>query len=127
VVDGVGTSGILNSLKRFPKNHPVYEALGTIDELSSFLGHAKSAPGSNEIFGKNEIATIQQTLQDINAQIARDPNSKSKREEFNINDQIAEFEKWIDSRWKQMPPLTKFILPEGGELTTRSAIVIFYS
>jgi cob(I)alamin adenosyltransferase len=127
VVNGIGTSGILNSLERFPKNHPIYEALGTIDELSSFLGQAKSAPGSKDIFGNNEIATIQQTLQDINSQIARDPNSKSKIKEFNINDQVAEFEEWIDFRWKQMPPLTEFILPEGGELTTRYEIVIFQS
>jgi cob(I)alamin adenosyltransferase len=37
-----GTTEVIGG-KRFPKDHPLIECLGTIDELSAFLGNAKAA------------------------------------------------------------------------------------
>lgn len=40
-----GTSGLFGTKERFPKNSPIYDALGTVDELNSLLGlcRARSA------------------------------------------------------------------------------------
>jgi cob(I)alamin adenosyltransferase len=37
-----GTTDVIGG-KRFPKDHPLIECLGTIDELNAFLGDAKAA------------------------------------------------------------------------------------
>lgn len=33
-----GSSGLFRTKERLPKDHPIYEALGTLDELGAFLG-----------------------------------------------------------------------------------------
>lgn len=37
-----GTSGLFGTTKRLPKNDPLYEALGTLDELNALLGVCRS-------------------------------------------------------------------------------------
>jgi cob(I)alamin adenosyltransferase len=48
-----GYSGLIGG-KRLPKNHPVLECLGTIDELNAFLGDAKASLGD-----KPSVKTIE--------------------------------------------------------------------
>jgi cob(I)alamin adenosyltransferase len=45
ITTGTGDDGYTDIIggKRLPKNHPVLECLGTIDELNAFLGDAKNA------------------------------------------------------------------------------------
>ena len=38
-----GTSGLFGSKLRLPKNSPIYEALGTLDELNSLLGLCRAS------------------------------------------------------------------------------------
>jgi cob(I)alamin adenosyltransferase len=96
-----GTSGLYKYGKRFPKDHPVYDALGTIDELSSHLGHANV---ENDI--DLPLTKIQITLQDINSHLA-DPSGSSL---YQSRDQlVSELEAWIDRGWDEMPPLKSFI------------------
>jgi cob(I)alamin adenosyltransferase len=42
-----GTTDLIGG-KRVPKDHPLIECLGTIDELNSFLGAAKAALGAED-------------------------------------------------------------------------------
>jgi cob(I)alamin adenosyltransferase len=45
ITTGTGDDGYTDIIegKRLPKNHPIMECLGTIDELNAFLGDAKNA------------------------------------------------------------------------------------
>ena len=67
-----GTSGLFGTKKRFPKNSPIYDALGTLDELNSLLGvcwaHAEDIMG--EISIQKEIRSVQEALFIIQAEIA---------------------------------------------------------
>jgi cob(I)alamin adenosyltransferase len=49
ITTGTGDDGYTDIIggKRLPKNHPILECLGTIDELNAFLGDAKAALGDN--------------------------------------------------------------------------------
>jgi cob(I)alamin adenosyltransferase len=47
IVTKTGDDGYTDIIggKRLPKNHPIVECLGTVDELNAFLGDAKTALG----------------------------------------------------------------------------------
>ena len=42
-----GTTSVIGE-KRYPKDHPLVECLGTLDELNAFLGDAKAAIAASE-------------------------------------------------------------------------------
>ena len=69
-----GTSGLFGTKERFPKDSPVYEALGTLDELNSLLGlcRAKASAHANggELDISKEIVRVQEVLFVTQAQIA---------------------------------------------------------
>ncbi|MDR2478854.1 MAG: cob(I)yrinic acid a,c-diamide adenosyltransferase [Treponema sp.] len=44
--------------RRVPKDHPLIECLGTIDELNAFLGRAKAALCEDSAGGENQAAQI---------------------------------------------------------------------
>lgn len=66
-----GTSGLFGTKDRLPKNSPIYDALGSIDELNSLLGicRAKSElDGYIDVHG--EIKKVQESLFIIQAELA---------------------------------------------------------
>ena len=67
-----GTSGLFGTSKRFPKNSPIYDALGTIDELNSLLGVCRAHPNKikGEIAVGDEILKVQENLFVIQAELA---------------------------------------------------------
>ena len=68
----LGTSGLFGTNKRFSKNHPVYEALGTLDELNSLLGVCRVYL-SGKVDGvclQAEILSVQEGLFVIQAELA---------------------------------------------------------
>lgn len=67
-----GTSGLFGTKERFSKDHPVYEALGTLDELNSLLGICRvSATGTiGGICLRDEIRSAQEALFIIQAELA---------------------------------------------------------
>lgn len=95
---------------RMGKDAVFFDILGSNDELTSRIGMvyailSDQTPNNNNY---NDILpilrNIQQTLQDINSNIAR--------AKVNIDDQIVEIlEGHIDTMTAKLPPLTKFILP----------------
>jgi cob(I)alamin adenosyltransferase len=76
-----GTSGLFGTKARFPKNSPIYEALGTVDELNSLLGvcRAHSNSGKRDINVADEIKKVQECLFIIQAELAGAPKSVSER------------------------------------------------
>ena len=67
-----GTSGLFGTSDCFPKDHPVYEALGTLDELNALLGvcktHTEGVAGVISLNG--ELGDAQEALFIIQAELA---------------------------------------------------------
>ena len=90
----------------FKKDDILFETLGTIDELSSFLGLTYHE--SQEQI----IKTIQENLQHINAMVATDPRSKLYQRLTYITDHdIAFLEDNIQSILNTHPSNDTFYLP----------------
>ena len=95
------------------------EALGTIDELSSYIGLAL-AQESKDLSYLEELQRIQCILQDIGSVVATPNSSARKSHQDKVtfsNRHTSELENWIDEYSKVLPPLQNFILP-GGSVTS---------
>lgn len=116
-----GDKGVSSNFagQRLPKDDHIFEALGSNDELSSFLGLAREFCLESE---HSQIATklqeIQCLLQDVGSHIATPRNvatqKKLARTTFSAS-HVDKLEKWIDEMDEELPPLTAFILPSGGK------------
>merc|ERR1711972_1053249 len=106
----------LYSGERVSKTDVRFEALGSIDELSSAIGICRIlAQNQTELSLENvtgELHRIQCRLQDIGTVIAtlppKEPNVGFDEVEIN------EVESSIDSMTSQIPELKSFIIPGGG-------------
>lgn len=113
-----GTSKLFDSKQgeRLSKADAIYEALGTIDELNSFLGLVKV-----NLFNKNilldekklgeVIDQIQQDLFIIQAEIAGSDMAISA-------DKIKWLEEVTNNIENKMPPIKTFFISGGTELAT---------
>lgn len=97
--------------KRISKSSFQVGAYGSIDELSSFIGLVLS-----KIKNKKEtdlLTTIQKDLYQIMSYLASAPSNLDHLEE-----RVLKFEKLIDEKGERLPKLTRFILPQGTELSS---------
>ena len=100
---------------KVPKSHIVFEVIGTIDELNSFIGLAKSKLRQYEELARlcEELRRVQINLFKIGASIA-----KAKT----VGECIDEDEsKWIENRidhYSSTIPTNKFIIPGGHEIAS---------
>lgn len=67
-----GESGLFGTKERFPKDSPIYEALGTLDELNSHCGlaRAKAARAGGSVDIADLLHTVQEHLFILQAQYA---------------------------------------------------------
>lgn len=121
--DGGTTKTFGCDQQRISKSSELPEALGTLDELNSYLGFAK-AYAANPIHGpeiKMRIGTrtrtmsgvldeIQQTLFIVQAEIAGAPKKVGKAK-------VTQVETIVNTLEKLMPPITTFTVPGGTELS----------
>jgi len=104
----------------YGKDHIVFETLGTMDELSAFLGLTYHHTKYEHIKG------IQKTLQAINALIATTPTSEHYAALRQVNDQDIQFiEDEEEKLLKAKDIEAKFHLP--GSDTTKSNAFFDYS
>ena len=113
-----GNSSLYTGERR-AKSDEIFEALGTIDELSSHVGLAM-AHANPQFLYIEQLQRIQCILQDVGSLVAT-PNSSARKTHkdrvvFN-NRHTVELEEWIDEYTNELPPLENFILP-GGSLTS---------
>jgi cob(I)alamin adenosyltransferase len=115
-----GTSSLFTGERR-KKFDPVFEALGTIDELNSHVGLAKAhilddakldTALANDVVGVLE--DIQRRLFHCGALFAT-PGSTQGPLPHQPKEWTVELEKAIDRLDAPLPPLTCFILPGGGK------------
>lgn len=92
--------------KRILKNEKIMNAIGTIDELSSFIGVAKLYTKE-----KKELTIIQKNIFEIGAILS---NYLKKEEAKKFEKETVEIEKIIDKMEEELPELKKFIYPGGG-------------
>lgn len=100
--------------KRVPKYDPQVEAYGGIDEASSFIGWAMEEVHDEKV--RLTLTDIQYNLYKIMAYLA---GAELKEGKVQITEFITILEKEIDHFDKTLPKLTRFILPQGSEATSR--------
>ena len=90
-----GTSGLWGTNKRLPKDHPVYEALGTLDELNSLLGvcRAKSCIYTGTAFDvRGTLFAVQEDLFIIQAQLAGASKKLTQKHVAALEDAVSALE-----------------------------------
>ncbi len=106
-----GTTSISGS-KRLPKDHPRIEALGSVDELISWVGLLRD---QNEILKYRDLlVSIQKQLMLINAALAVESKGKASEILISVDDPVKAIESAIDSFEETLPELRKFVLPGGS-------------
>jgi cob(I)alamin adenosyltransferase len=107
-----GTTKTFGCDQRISKSSAIAEALGSLDEINSFLGLCKVSSGTKK-FRKQKMAeileNIQQTLFIIQAEVA---GSKMAVEEV----KVKKLEEITDAIEKELPPVKTFFISGGTEL-----------
>lgn len=108
-----GETGLADG-SRIPKEHPLSEAIGDVDEANSAIGvsllHVQDADA------RSMLRAIQNELFDLGADLATPaedftPNEMTLRV---VQEQIDRLEREIDRMNERLQPLKSFILPGGG-------------
>ena len=108
-----GTTGLLSG-ERIPKNHPMAEANGTVDELNSALGLLASRLEPTHAAVVEELRAIQSTLFRIGSWLATTPGADRRRDlEPIAGKHRLPLEEAVDRMTSQLPELNCFILPGG--------------
>ncbi|CAL2037351.1 unnamed protein product [Caenorhabditis brenneri] len=118
---GTGDSGqsSLYNLERRWKDDDTFNALGTTDELSSFLGVCGVSAQNDGSMGDvvETLTRLQCCLQDVGAHLATPPKNSSERKQKKTAFDVAMVE-WInaeiDRYGDDLPPIRQFILSGGG-------------
>lgn len=98
------------------------ESYGTIDELNSFIGVAKSEVKDEQVI--SQLKKIQFDLFTLGSESATPTdkltlaNGKSRLALMITDKEIEELEDWMDAFEKELAPLQYFILPGGGRSAT---------
>jgi len=103
--------------KKLPKDNALFDLLGDLDELNSWVGFARveAKKDMGEI-----LKMVQQTLFIIQAEAAVAGFGYKARGFSRIDaGKTREVEKIIETLDKKLPPIRKFILPGGSELSAR--------
>lgn len=95
---------------RVSKVSPRIEAYGTVDELNSTIGYARSQRLS--VDSDKKLEHIQNDLFVMGSDLATPPDTKTKIKRIEP-DQITRLETWIDEMEVALTPLRYFILPGG--------------
>lgn len=115
-----GTTKAFGSKERMSKSSAVAEALGTLDELNSYLGliradmHGRAAfqvPAGRRSRGAEQVVhDVQQVLFTVQAEVAGAPKKVTKAK-------VTTLETITDSIEQTIPPITSFSLAGGTYLS----------
>ncbi len=103
--------------QRISKSSAVAEALGSLDEINSFLGLCKVKAGEKNFLlpggvnAKEQICNIQKNLFIVQAEVAGSKMSVTE-------EKVKELESITDSIEKELPPIKSFFISGGTELAS---------
>ena len=104
-----GTTGLADG-SRLPKDHPIIEALGAVDELNSLLGMVRTCQLPEA--AACELPAIQNDLFDLGADIA---TPRELAHTVRVREaQVRRLESMIDTVNPKLAPLVSFVLPGGS-------------
>jgi cob(I)alamin adenosyltransferase len=109
-----GTTKTFGCDQRISKSSAIAEALGSLDEINSYLGLCKVKSEKLEIQGKtlNDIIhEVQKNLFIIQAELAGSKMSITE-------EKVKKMEEIIDDIEKELPPIKTFFISGGSELAT---------
>ncbi len=113
---GAGTHG----MRRVAKDSLRIEAIGTVDELNSFVGVVLGADVSEVV--REALIDIQKDLFVLGADLAT-PGMVAVRGRDDVprvsEARVEEFEKMMDHLSERLEPMTAFILPGGCQAAAR--------
>ncbi|MFL2817525.1 MAG: cob(I)yrinic acid a,c-diamide adenosyltransferase [Alphaproteobacteria bacterium] len=113
-----GSTALGNGL-RIPKYAKRVSAYGSVDELNSFIGLARSLIENGELKLIDQIlATIQNDLFDLGADLCIPDNDKNSDSLRIVSSYIKGLEDNIDLLNKDLNPLRSFILPGGSKVSS---------
>jgi len=99
-----GSTGLANG-SRLDKHDPRIEAIGTVDELNSFIGLLQAEPLREDLHAL--LTAIQNDLFDLGGELALPDRPQVGDTHLDyIDQQIAKLN-------SQLPPLAEFVLPGG--------------
>jgi cob(I)alamin adenosyltransferase len=109
-----GTTKTFGCDQRVSKSSAIAEALGSLDEVNSFLGLCKIYSKSKNYKLKTKnfsdiVHAVQQNLFIVQASVAGAPKAIS-------GDKVKEVEALVDNAEKEMPPIKTFFISGGTEL-----------
>lgn len=109
-----GDEGFTNLGKRkVSKDEALIEALGTVDELNSFIGLIFSQPIQDQTI-VTALTQIQHDLFDLGGELYLPERVAITAEK------ITRLEEWLDGWNQTLPPLEEFLLPRGHCQVARS-------
>jgi len=128
---GDGGSSQLGTGERRPKDDANFEAMGTVDELCSFVGVVDAHLDPDVDYGNLSelLLSVMSRLFDIGSHIAKPAKKQSTgddesnpRAKFSPNGlgdgfdpkNIEDLEEWMNIMTDELPELTSFILPTGA-------------
>ena len=97
--------------RRVPKYHERIEAYGTVDELCAFTGLIRDQDIDQST--RQFLIRIQEQLFKLEALLADDTQSNSRKLPVITDEEITALEDAIDEMNKHLAPLNSFILPGG--------------
>ena len=102
-----GKTSLYHCDQRLSKSSLVAEALGSLDEINSFLGWCK-VKASGKVL--SQISSTQDNLFSVQAEVAG-------ADKFVTSNDIKELETWIAEIEKSLPEIKSFIVSGGSELS----------
>ena len=116
-----GETGLVGG-KRVPKDSQRIEAYGTIDELNSVVGLARTF--NDEKINVSEahrfldviLRQIQDELFDLGSELATPPDFFQEGMYRVGEREVKKIEQLIDECQKELEPLKSFVLPGGGKI-----------
>ena len=112
-----GTSKLFDSEpgQRVGKDAPVFEALGRLDELTSYLGLCRVHSEKSGLSLKDQ--SLQEIVERIQHQLFNIQAELAGADKHVRDSGVSQLEAWIAEVEEVIPPINSFTLPGGSELS----------
>ncbi len=108
-----GTTKLFGCDQRMSKSSTIAEALGSVDEINSFLGVVKMEGGDTKgVDGLDYHALLSEVQQDLFVVQAELAGADKHVDQV----RVAKIEGWVNAIEKELPPITTFFVSGGTKL-----------